>query len=149
MATAVLLRGSLYNPSDPCKKLIRVVESGNIRDLTGQDYNPPERAASQGRARRLTAEQTRQLVADYQSGAGSIYTLAEKYKVHRHTISAALKGHGITLGRTSMSDTEVERARTLRAQGLSWNAIGKSIGRDPKTAKAACVSPNPVESEGS
>ena len=78
------------------------------------------------------------LVADYQSGAGSTYVLAWKYKVDRHTISAALKGQGVAPGQTSMSDFEVERALELLARGTSWNTIGKELGRDPKTVKTTC-----------
>lgn len=135
----VLLRGSLYNPNDPCKKLIRIVEKGGLWDLRELDYNPRDRNAPYRSARRLTEEQLRDLVADYKTGTHTVYTLAAKYKVHRHKISAVLRSHGLTLGRTPMSEAEVERARTLQAQGLSWNVIGKTIGRDPKTAKAACT----------
>jgi len=47
--------------------------------------------------------------------------------------------------RRSMTTSEKEQAATLLASGLSFNAIGKDIGRDPKTVKATMQKPDMVE----
>lgn len=36
---------------------------------------------------------------------------------------------------------EVEQIKVLRASGLTYHAISKEIGRDPKTIKKACLEP--------
>lgn len=36
---------------------------------------------------------------------------------------------------------ELERIKVLRANGLSFHAISKEVGRDPKTVKKACLQP--------
>jgi lambda repressor-like predicted transcriptional regulator len=67
---------------------------------------------------------------------GSIYGLAEKYGVHRNTIAKHLRERGLELGRLPLTKNEVERIRELHAKGLSLNAIGRAVGRDPKTVKS-------------
>ena len=131
----VLLKRMLYNLSDPCKKLIRIVDSTEFGELLRQDYNPSEIPGPVRRARRLSATNISELVGDYEAGGGSIYTLATKYGVHRNTIASLLKSQGVSVGKTAMNKDEIAWARQLLSEGLSWNAIGSKIGRDPKTVK--------------
>ena len=116
-----------------------MVHGGEFRALATA---PPESTAHlttplQRTARQLSSSQVDELVEDYRAGAGSIYVLAAKYKVHRNTIAARLKERGLTLGKRPMDADEIKRAQELHGQGLSLNAIGAAIGRDPKTVKAA------------
>jgi hypothetical protein len=67
------------------------------------------------------------------------YDLAERYGIHRKTVSARLRARGMRPGHQPLSQEEITRARTLRDQGLSLNAIGRAIGRDPKTVKPATI----------
>ncbi len=131
----------LYNISDPCKSLISQVHSGELQELMKGPYNPlrPSAPALQRTARQLTSSQVDDVVADYRGRVGSIYVLASKYKVHRNTIAARLKERGIVLGKQPMDEYEIGRARELRNEGRSWNAIGAAIGRDPKTVKNAVM----------
>lgn len=131
----MLLQRALYNLSDPCKKLVRIVESTEFEDLTRQHYNPPAPAAPSRRARRLSPTEDTQLAADYVSGAGSVYVLADKYRIHRNTVASLLKAQGLIIGKTPMNENEIAWARRLQAEGGSWNAIGAKLGRDPKTVK--------------
>ncbi|MGA0568137.1 helix-turn-helix domain-containing protein [Rathayibacter sp. KR2-224] len=78
-----------------------------------------------------------QLVHEYCDGQGSIYELADRWGVHRNTIAKHLRSRGLELGRLPLANVEIERARKLRRHGLSFNAIGRELGRDPKTVKAA------------
>jgi DNA-binding CsgD family transcriptional regulator len=78
------------------------------------------------------------LVAEYRAGA-SVYELQERHGVHRNTIAKHLRDHGLRLGRQPLSTAEVHRACELHAEGLSLNAIGRKMGRDPKTVKTALV----------
>ncbi|WP_441005552.1 helix-turn-helix domain-containing protein [Plantibacter sp. CFBP 8798] len=75
------------------------------------------------------------LVAEYRAG-DSVYELQQRHGVHRNTIAKHLRDHGLQLGRQPLSTAEVHRAHELHAEGLSLNAIGRKMGRDPKTVKA-------------
>lgn len=89
--------------------------------------------------RRLTPEQLQDLVRDYKAGGGSIYSLAKVYRISHHTVSAHLRAEGLTLGYQPLSNGEIEKARQLRRDGLSFNAIGRALERDPKTVKRILV----------
>ena len=79
-----------------------------------------------------------QLVTEYRAGA-SVYELQKRHGVHRSTVAKLLKHRGIALGVQPLSNSEIVRARELYGQRLSLNAIGREMGRDPKTIKAAVV----------
>ena len=42
---------------------------------------------------------------------------------------------------TPLNVRELEQVKVLRASGLTYHAISKELGRDPKTIKTACVEP--------
>ncbi|WP_140162859.1 helix-turn-helix domain-containing protein [Agreia sp. VKM Ac-1783] len=76
-----------------------------------------------------------QLVNEYKAG-GSVYELQNRHGVHRSTVAKHLKHRGIALGVQPLSKSEIARAQELYEQRLSLNAIGRAMGRDPKTIKA-------------
>jgi lambda repressor-like predicted transcriptional regulator len=124
----------LANLTEAVKSLFRLAESGELALLLGRelrDARPSHRSV-----KTLSADEIDQLVKDYRT-ARSIYVLAERYGVHRNTVAAHLKARGIALGKSSLSSKEVERVRQLNENGLPLNAIGRAIGRDPKTVKNA------------
>jgi len=47
--------------------------------------------------------------------------------------------------RRGMNTQEKEKAATLFASGLTYNAIGQELGRDPKTVKANLLKPDMVD----
>ncbi len=117
--------------------LFGMVERGEIVKLLARE---PRSARPVGGAnRRLSPSDVDRLVADYRSGVGSIYDLADLYGAHRNTIAQHLKDRGVRLGPLPLQESEAERARKLHAQGLSLNAIGRTLGRDPKTVKTSVV----------
>ena len=128
----------LANLTEAAKALFRIVERGGLANL--MVFEP--RAARPTRAAncRLSPLEIEQLVQDYRTGVGSIYVLADKYGLHRNTVASHLKAHDIVLGRLPLDEAETARARELRDEGLSLNAIGRAIGRDPKTVKGAVAS---------
>lgn len=63
--------------------------------------------------------------------------LAGKYRVDPKMVSAHLRSRGLRLGQLPLTASEIAISRELHAQGLSLNAIGRTLGRDPKTVKAA------------
>lgn len=121
------------NLTKPMQAVLGMVDRGELARLLAQAPRPARRVG--GANRRLSLADIDQLVTDYRGGVGSIYDLADLYGVHRNTIAQHLKDRGVRLGPLPLQESEVERARELHAQGLSLNAIGRALKRDPKTIK--------------
>jgi DNA-binding transcriptional ArsR family regulator len=131
----VPLSDVLYNLSTGAKRLLgRLHTEGFEALLAGSVRELPNAPAPQ---RRLSVAQIDQLILDYKAGVGSVYHLARTYGVDRSTISQHLRAAGLKLGRLPLTDAEIERASQLRADGNSFNAIGRTMRRDPKTIRKA------------
>jgi transposase-like protein len=127
------------NLTKPMQALAGMVERGELATLLAGDPRPSA-SSNRRHQRRLTSADVDQLVREYCDGIGSIYDLAERWGVHRNTIAKHLRDRGLELGRLPLTSQEIDLVRELRGQGLSLNAIGRAIGRDPKTAKSAVSS---------
>ena len=125
----------LANLTAPMRALCNLLARGEISDLMAR--SPRQCRPVTGSNRRLSPGEVDQMVEDYRSGVGSIYDLAAIYGVHRNTISMHLKARGVHLRRQPLNDREINRSRELHEDGLSLNAIGRVLGRDPKTIKSA------------
>lgn|GEM_PF-5149717 len=132
------LRDVLYNLNGPAKRLLeRLRLDGGMKKLLAG--KPRESRAAPPPQRKLSPKQLEVLVRDYKAGAGSIYSLAKVYGISHHTVSAHLRAAGLKLGYKPMSNREIEKARKLRSEGLSFNAIGRALARDPKTVKSVLI----------
>lgn len=129
----MLLRDVLSNPPTPVKRLFEALRGGRLVGAERRQTTP----TNHRRLKRLSPTDVDQLAREYCAGLGSIYELADRWGMHRNTIAKHLKSRGLELGRLSLSKSEMHQARKLRDEGLSFNAIGRTIGRDPKTVKTA------------
>ena len=59
--------------------------------------------------------------------------LAERYDIHRRTVSAILKWHGVPTRASGLSPEQIQHAVLLNAQGQSLAKIGKVLGVDAGT----------------
>jgi DNA-binding CsgD family transcriptional regulator len=75
-----------------------------------------------------------ELVLQYRRGV-TVYELASSFDVNRETATKHLKQAGVTL-RNVIGEQERTRIVELFEGGLSANAIGSRIGRDPKTVRS-------------
>ncbi len=82
--------------------------------------------------RRLTPEQQAEVVRRYEAGAQMNY-LAQHFGVHRSTVSAVLKRHGVSSPRSGLSGDQVDEAVVLYRQGKSLAMIGSELGVDAGT----------------
>jgi predicted DNA-binding protein YlxM (UPF0122 family) len=82
--------------------------------------------------RRLTLEQQAEVVRRYQAGAQMSY-LAQHYRIHRRTVSAILKRHGVEPRRQELSSEQIQHAVLMYAQGKSLAVIGSELGVDAGT----------------
>ena len=85
--------------------------------------------------RRLTLEQQTEVVRRYEAGAQMSY-LAQHFGVHRSTVSAVLKRHGVSTRRSGLSANQVDEAVLLYGQGKSLTMIGNELGVDAGTVHA-------------
>lgn len=86
----------------------------------------------------LTASEVDCLVDDYRSGA-SVNELAERYGVHRATVSAHLTRRGADRRAPGLGVEEAAEAVKLHLGGLSMRAIATTMGVDRKVVRAALV----------
>jgi transposase-like protein len=124
--------------TEPLKRLIRALGEGKIAELLSGEPRVTK-TTSRSRQRRLTVEQKSELVDQYKAGGESIYSLAKTWGISPHTVSTHLRKAGLSLGSKPLSYAEIKRVLELRNQGLSFNAIGRAINRDPKTVKNALM----------
>ena len=85
--------------------------------------------------RRLTLEQQSEVVRRYQAGAQMSY-LAKHFGVHRSTVSAILKRHGVSTRQSGLSADQVDQTVLLYGRGKSLAVIGNELGVDAGTVYA-------------
>jgi DNA-binding CsgD family transcriptional regulator len=66
-------------------------------------------------------------VALYQSGL-TVYQLADKYGIHRHTVSSHLRAAGIRLRLDGLTTQQVDEAAQLYGSGWSLGRIAERFG---------------------
>lgn len=88
--------------------------------------------------RRLRGAEIDELVAGYQAGA-TTYELAERFRMHRVTISATLKRKGIALRAQPLSPTQIAAATQFYHEGLSLLKVGERVGCNAETVRRALM----------
>lgn len=84
----------------------------------------------------LTASEVDRLVGDYLTGA-TVAQLAERYGVHRATVSAHLTRRGVVRRQPGVGVEEAAEAVRLNLGGVSMRAIAQSMGVDRKAVRRA------------
>lgn len=86
----------------------------------------------------LTASEVDRLVDDYLTGA-TVSELADRYGVHRATVSAHLTRRGVSRRVPGLGVEEAAEAVRLYLGGISMRAIARSTGVDRKLVRIALV----------
>jgi hypothetical protein len=133
----VLLSDVLANIRKGARPLFNMVRTPEFAHILGGSVR--DRRPSFTQARQLSPAFVDQLASEYRAGA-SVYKLQARHGVSRGTIAKYLRGRGLVLGKQPLSQTEIARANELFQQSLSLNAIGRAMGRDPKTVRRAIES---------
>jgi hypothetical protein len=107
------LLAKLPNPSKPCLRTSK---------------KPLPKTAKQ-----LKADQVRDLIARYQSGA-TVYELGDRFGIERRTVSTILHRHGVPIRCRSLSSEQVDAAIDLYNSGWSLARVGERLAVDPTTA---------------
>jgi DNA-binding CsgD family transcriptional regulator len=87
-------------------------------------------------ATRLSPAQIADLITGYQSGQ-TVYELADRFKIHRVTVSAHLHRHGIPMRRQGLDAAGIGHAVRLYEDGWSVARIGERLGVDGTTVWTA------------
>jgi predicted DNA-binding protein YlxM (UPF0122 family) len=85
-------------------------------------------------ARRLSQRQLADLVAGYEAGA-TVYSLAERFKIHRVTVSQHLRRMGVTMRNRGLDERQVNHAAVLYQQGWSLARIAEHQNVDAETVR--------------
>jgi hypothetical protein len=95
-------------------------------DQTGGP-GPESRSRPRGTARRLSECDVTDLVMRYRDGA-TVYELAERFSIHRTTVSGHLHRRGIKMRGHSLDERQAGVAIELYEQGWSTARIGRHLG---------------------
>jgi DNA-binding transcriptional ArsR family regulator len=85
------------------------------------------RPLARGIARWLSKCDVTELITQYRGGA-TVYDLAERYSIHRSTVSAHLHRRGVKMRRLGLGEQRVDLAIRLYKRGWSVARIGSHFG---------------------
>lgn len=92
----------------------------------------------------LTPAAIDRLVDDYLAGL-SVGYLAQKYGVHRATVSKHLTRNNVARRQHGLTADEAAEAERLHSGGISMRAIARSLGADRKQVRASLASARALE----
>jgi len=84
--------------------------------------------------RRLDASETAALIAAHREGAG-VKALATQFAMHRQTVAAVLRRHGIAPRPRGLTEDEASSAISLYREGWSLARLGNKFSVDPMTVR--------------
>jgi DNA-directed RNA polymerase specialized sigma24 family protein len=77
--------------------------------------------------RRLRPDEVAQLLIGYQEGL-TVFQLAERFRIHRGTVTSILKRNGVTMRNRSLTADQIEHAVAMYREGLSLVKVADRIG---------------------
>ena len=110
-------------------------EAGHLtRVRSAASSHGPTRPPKQPRQhqRRLSQTEVAELIKEYEQGA-SVNELAQRFGIHRVTVTALLRRRGMELRRTGLTREEIVTATHLYTQGWSCARLGTRFGVDSTT----------------
>ena len=84
------------------------------------------------RQRRLNMTEVTELIKEYEQHA-SIKDLAKQFGIHRLTVTALVRRHGVELRRTGLAKEDIAAAAHLYGQGWSLTKLGVKFDVDSTT----------------
>ena len=117
------LRRGLSNLTPLLQRLDATTQAAEIHDVRG----PAKPAVAIKRVRRLNDAERAELIEHYRSGL-TVYQLADKYGIHRHTVSKHLRDAGVRLRLDGMAPKQIDEAVQLYNSGLSLARIAELFG---------------------
>jgi transposase-like protein len=125
------LRQSLSNFTPILNRIGSDASAAAIHDVRGE----AKRGAAIKRIRRLSANDRADLVTQYRSGQ-TVYQLADRYGIHRHTVSKHLRDASVRLRLDGLTREQAAEAPKLYESGLSIVKVAALYGVAPRTVLA-------------
>ena len=103
------------------------------RRAASSSLRPPENAGRPWQHhRRLSRAEIIELIQAYEDHQ-PVHRLAERFGIHRITVTALLQRHGVELRRVGLTPDEIRAAARLYRQGWSCARLGARFSVDPAT----------------
>jgi hypothetical protein len=93
---------------------------------------PIDRAVARQAHHKLSQAEVAKLIVAYRERV-SVKELAQRFRIHRVTVTALLRRHGLELRRPGLVPNEIPAAAKLYSQGWSLARLGSKYGVDPAT----------------
>lgn len=116
------------------------MRGGRLAEVLSDSVRHEPERRELARQRRLSPAEIDMLAAEYSAGAVTVRQLPGKWRVSRNIVTKHLRSRGLELGPQALTRSEIIRGQSLAGMGMSLNAIGREIGRDPKSVKTALTS---------
>jgi DNA-binding MarR family transcriptional regulator len=126
----VELLGSYYKQRWELERLAAV------RDIKPAGSPQPATPQPKQVQHRLRQEEEAELIARYQDG-DTVYVLAERFKLHRQTVSGVLERHGIPRRYNKLTGKDLDLAVQLYTEGTSLDVVGERLGVEASTVSRA------------
>jgi hypothetical protein len=110
---------------------------GLIEISSSSRLKPKTRTAKQVH-RRLQPDERDEMVVGYRKGL-TIYELAQRFQIHRNTVSDLLERRGVPRRYQSLSSAQIGKAIKQYSAGDSLATVGRSLGCDPNTVRLALI----------
>jgi transposase len=107
--------------------------AGLLTETLEDDATGPIRRKQQ---RRLDAEEQALVIAAYQTGL-TVYEVAKRHQIGRHTLSAILARQGVPRRRNGLNPEQISEARALYSDGWSTARIAEHFEVDGNTVLRA------------
>ena len=119
--------------------LVAIIERHSHSGDSGRDIaanSVTQRKLPTQRQTRLTASQVSELIELYSSGV-SVVRLADKFQIHKTTVSAHLHRAGVSVrgSQRSLTDAQVASAAQLYADGATLAELGERFSVSPSTMR--------------
>ncbi|MFJ9781034.1 helix-turn-helix domain containing protein [Amycolatopsis sp. NPDC101161] len=124
------LRGTHYNTNVQVRTLEALVWR---LPITATPATPSPKRRKPQRARQLSDLQVDELTAAYQAG-GTVYDLAERFKINRKTVSGILHRAGVQI-RGRLTTEQVDEAARLYAAGWSLARVAAKLDTTANTVR--------------
>jgi hypothetical protein len=111
------------------------VESDHLRRVRSTASSPrPANGSRQPRQhqRRLSMTEVTELINAYEQEV-SVKDLAQQFGIHRLTVTALLRRHGVELRRAGLAPEDIQAAASLYGRGWSCARLGAMFGVDSTT----------------
>ena len=114
------------NPEAEARRLRRVQSAASSPRPADGSRQPRQHQ------RRLSMTEATELIKEYEQHA-SIKDLAKQFGIHRLTVTALVRRHGVELRRTGLAKEDIAAAASLYGQGWSLTKLGAKYGVDSTT----------------